>query len=1100
MRTRAGILLALFLSAGVFPAGAARNERPAAPDGLEQGFARPPASARPWVYWFWLNGNISREGITADLQAMRRAGIGGVLIMEVDQGAPPGPVPFASARWRALFRHAVSESRRLGLQVNMNDDAGWNGSGGPWITPDKAMQKLVWTETPVTGGRRVQVTLPQPPATAGYYRDVALLAFPTPGEYRIPDIAGKSALVRQDQWLQSNFPPAPDGASIPRDRILDLTSQMSPEGRLTWDAPAGSWTLLRLGHTPTGATNAPAPESGRGLECDKLSPEGSEAAFDGLMGKLIADAGPLAGPTLVSTHIDSWENGSQNWTPRFREQFQRLRHYDPLPYLPAMTGRVVESREVSERFLGDLRQTISDLLIENYAGHMRALANRHSLRLSIEAYGDTTVDDMAYAGRADEPMAEFWSWSPYGAAGTLIEMTSAAHVYGKPIIGAEAFTADSNERWLSHPATIKALGDWAFTQGINRFVVHRYALQPWTDRRPGMSMGPWGLHYERTQTWWELSKPWHEYLARCQYLLRQGRFVADVLYLQPEGAPRTFAPPPPVSGAAAARPGYNYDGCTPEALLTRVTVRNGRLMLPDGMSYRVLVLPNVDTLTPRLLRRVRELVDAGATVIGPRPRKSPSLEDYPGCDAAVQALADSLWGSGKVIDGKAAEQVLAGMGIPHDFQADRVLNYIHRHAGDTDLYLVANGRQQAVNALCQFRVTGKRVQLWHPDTGRIEPAAIYEDTGRVTRVPLRLRGSDSVFVLFRPGRVPRDPVANFGLVAGPSTTRSGRTEVAKIVVLRALWGPAGDAARTKDVTEQVQRLIDASDGSFLVADLAAWGDPAPNVVKTLRVDYEINGRRLTATGTDPQVIALQLPPDPEQGARLERLADGSLVAEVSRPGVYEARTRSGRVARLRVPSVPPAISVEGPWEVRFDPPWVGPESARFEKLISWSEHPDPRIRFYSGAAAYRTTVVVPPTALGHERRAYLDLGDVEVIASVRLNGKALGILWKPPFRVDVTGALRPGRNTLEIRVVNLWVNRLIGDEELPEDSARNRDGTLTDWPAWLQAGRPSPTGRFTFTSWRLWKKEDRLQPSGLLGPVQVLTVRQVRLPETTVRE
>ena len=223
---------------------------------------------------------------------------------------------------------------------------------------------------------------------------------------------------------------------------------------------------------------------------------------------------------------------------------------------------------------------------------------------------------MTYAGQADEPMAEFWSWEKFSAAYSCTEMSSSAHTYGKRIFGAEAFTANDHERWQRYPAAIKDLGDWAFCEGINRFVFHRYAMQPWRERRPGMCMGPWGLHYERTETWWDQSQPWHEYLARCQYLLRQGLFVADICYLQPEGAPRRFSPPadaadlapgmtlpPGVTAATYYRPGYNFDGCTPEVVLTRMTVRDGRLLLPDGMSYRVLVLPAVESMTPALLTR-----------------------------------------------------------------------------------------------------------------------------------------------------------------------------------------------------------------------------------------------------------------------------------------------------------------------------------------------------------------------------------------------------------------------------------------------------------------------------------------------------------------
>ncbi len=312
-------------------------------DKLAAHFRHPPDSARPWVYWFWLDGNITREGITADLEAMKRVGIGGVLIMEVDQGIPKGPVRFGSPQWRELFRHVVAEAGRLGLKVNMNNDAGWCGSGGPWIKPEHAMQKLVWTETVVEGPRRFEGPLPQPETVANFYRDVAVLAFPTPSadadpktRVRIARIDAKNMASRRVAPPDNNliapgqYAALPADAVVPRERVVDLSARLGKDGRLAWDVPAGRWTLLRLGYTPTGKDNHPAPLEGRGLECDKLSREALDVHFAGLMGKLIADAGPLAGKTLTTTHIDSWEVHTQNWTPLFREEFRRRRGYDML--------------------------------------------------------------------------------------------------------------------------------------------------------------------------------------------------------------------------------------------------------------------------------------------------------------------------------------------------------------------------------------------------------------------------------------------------------------------------------------------------------------------------------------------------------------------------------------------------------------------------------------------------------------------------------------------------------------------------------------------------------------------------------------------------
>jgi hypothetical protein len=1067
------LLLPVVLACVVVSPGAS------APD-LARGFAQPPPSARPWVYWFWLNGNITREGITADLEAMERVGIGGVLIMEVDQGVPLGPVPFAGREWRELFAHVVAEANRLGLQVNMNDDAGWNGSGGPWITPDKAMQKVVLSETQVEGPGPFDAVLPQPPTVADYYRDIAVLGFPRTGDYRIPDIEGKAAYVRRDVRPTADYTELPADQCIPRSRIVDLSARMEPDGHLAWEAPDGTWTVLRIGFTPTGAMNAPAPASGRGLECDKLSPEGSEAAFNGFMAKLIEDVGPLAGPTLVSTHIDSWENGSQNWTPRFREEFQRRRGYDPLLYLPVMSGRVVDSLEVSERFLCDLRQTVSDLLLENYAGHMRELAREQGLRLSIEAYGNTTCDNLAYAGRADEPMGEFWSSPSFGAGGTLTEMSSAAHIYGKPIVGAEAFTAGNGEKWLYHPGSIKPMGDWAFCLGINRFVFHRYALQPWLDRRPGMTMGPWGLHYERTQTWWEQSRPWHEYLARCQYLLQQGLPVVDVLYLAPEGAPRSFNAP-----ASADRSGYRGDACSAEALLTRVSVKKGQLVFPDGMTYRVLVLPGAPTMTPRLLERLAELARDGATIIGTPPVKAPGLTDYPECDTQVRALADALWGSGKIIADQTAAEVLTARGTPPGFTSDRALDFMHRRIGQVETYFVANRLSHAVNATCTFRVTGRQPELWDPETGTITAAAVCDEADGVTRLPLRLEAAESVFVVFRPNRPRGEVVTRVTRDRQPVWPLASRT--ARIRVRRALWGPAGDQDRTKDVTDQVQRMVDRVGPTFTVAELAAEGDPAFGVVKTLRVEYEVGGETLTASATDPEPIVFELPNDAAPPLRIERLPKGRLVVEAEDPGVYALHMASGSTAEVEA-SGAARLKLDGLWELRFPPDQGAPEHVTLERLASWSEHPDAGVRYFSGTGVYRKAFEVPAELAATGRRVTLDLGRVAVTARVRLNGEDLGVLWKPPYRVDVTGALQTGENTLGVEVTNLWVNRMIGDEQLPEDSERNPNGTLKAWPQWLLDGKPSPAGRYTFTTWRLWGKDSPLQESGLLGPVELRSV------------
>jgi hypothetical protein len=1002
--------------------------------------------------------------------------------------------------------------------------------------------------------------------------------------YRTENILGKASFLTDKapppcaDWLV-----APAQTVIRRDGIVDLTAQMDANGKLTWDAPSGNWTVLRFGHTTTGKDNHPAPESGRGLECDKLSKEAAAAMFNGLMGKLIADNQSLTGQgkTLVATHIDSWEVGSQNWTPRMREEFQQRRGYDLWKYLPSFTGRVVDSVEVTERFLWALRQTVSDLLVENYAGEFRRLANQHGLRLSIEAYGQVPVDDMAYASQADEPMAEFWSWSlnggnDIGAARTCTEMASAAHVYGKRILGAEAFTAAHGEKWLGHPANIKALGDWAFCEGINRFVFHRYAAQPWTNVAPGMSMGPWGVHYERTQTWWEQSKAWHEYLARCQYLLQQGLFVADVVYLQPEGAPRAFAPPADAEIAPHIRGGYNFDGCTPDAVLTRMSVKYGRIVLPDGMSYRVLVLPDVETMTPRLLRKIKELADAGATILaGPKPpRKSPSLADMGNGDAEVAKIAGDLWP--KLVTGKTAAEALAARGVKPDFSATPRLRYIHRKDGDAEIYFVANPEQRAVEALASFRVAGKQPEFWCPDTGRVMPAMAFEERDGVTSLPLQLEPSGSVFVIFRKPSKPSLQVVSVMRdgqellrKTAPAEVVPQAQDVSKTFTF-AVWvkpeaetalppessaGRKNYSAKRNDVLypppgHEVWTKTDAGAGLAVGSNgicvhehganhfpavlvfpvtLTNWThvavvyrDGIPSLylegklvrtgvksgltvhggvgVKHTRSVASFNGeceelQQFDHALTDDEILKLvQTPP-------LRVRYGGNSFIDISRgeiwqSGNYVLKTADGKKRELNV-TLPPSQEIEGSWEVCFDPKWGGPANpVTFEKLQDWSQRPEESIKYYSGTATYRKVFSYRSSVVSS--RTFLDLGNVAVMAEVKLNGNDLGILWKLPYRVDVTDMLKPGENTLELRVVNLWINRQIGDEQLPEDSDPKLEPTgrkpgwiLNEWPKWLLEGKPSPTGRFTFTSWRLWGKNDPLVESGLLGPVTLNPVLEL---------
>jgi len=741
---------------------------------------------------------------------------------------------------------------------------------------------------------------------------------------------------------------------------------------------------------------------------------------------------------LTMAHIDSWEVGSQNWTPGFHEDFLKRRGYDPIRYLPILTGRPVESRETTERFLWDLRRTVADLLLENYAGHMREICNQHGLSLSIEAYGDGPYQDVAYAGRVDVPMCEFWTGAPAWSdqlESYCKEMASAGHIYGKPIIAAESFTSGAvSGKWQNHPFSLKPLGDQIYTLGTNRFVFHRYSMQPWLDRKPGMTFGPFGLHYERTNTWWEQSRAWHTYLARCQALLQRGQFVADVACLGSEGSPQIF--PKRDSAEPTIPPGYDFDDVPAEVILDQATtVRDGRVVLASGMSYQVLVLPPGRTMTPALVAKIKDMVAAGATVVGPPPIQSPSLADYPHCDTEAQRIAAEVWGDcdgesitenhfgkGKVMWGKPLLEVLAGLDSPPDFACKNVavgeqIRYIHRADHGEDLYFVASAFPEAKRFQCTFRVKGKKPELWWPATGQIEPIAVYEEAGKSTVVPLALDPYGSVFVVFRQASQPERVVS----------VRRDDVEISGV---------------------------------------------APKPIPAIQLQHK------------PVVVTLS--------------GNAGYHIEVSHPGKYELKTASGRKLSVEVPSLPDPLEIKGPWELEFPKGWKAPERVTLERLISWTDHPHPGVKYFSGTGTYHRRFELPAGFAAPDRAWYLDLGRVAVIAEAKLNEHDLGILWKPPFRVDITEALQTGPNELTVNVVNLWPNRLIGDDMLPPDCdwiPNDQPGNpvppthgwvLARWPQWLLEDKPSPTGHVTFAAWKLWFKDDPLMESGLLGPVQIV--------------
>jgi hypothetical protein len=611
-------------------------------------------------------------------------------------------------------------------------------------------------------------------------------------------------------------------------------------------------------------------------------------------------------------------------------------------------------------------------------------------------------------------------------------------------------------------------------------------------------MGQWGTHFGRLNTWWEPGAAWMKYLARCQFMLQRGVFVADVLYFSGEDVPVGIK-----SDEPGLPPGYDYDGCSSEVVLDRLKVENRRLVLPDGVSYAVLVLPPGDAMTPKMLKRIEYLVGQGATVLGPKPRKSPSLEGYPESDRIVADLADAVWGDcdGKAVTahgfgkgtvgwGRGLKDVLSGLGVAPDFAykgRGARLKYIHRATASEDIYYVSNQRDGLAEVRASFRAAGRVPELMHPETGLVEPAPVYEEKDGRTEVPLRLEPAESVFVVFRR----RAPGGEHAVDASPTRAAD---PYPPFEITRAVY-EASDGAGSADVTGIVRKLVKDGFLDLEVENDNLGGDPVPMHFKSLRVEYVTEAGKRTALAREHDTLVVpESPPSLEPAPwRVAAAADGALDLVARQAGGYEVKTSTGRTVRVEVPAVPGPVTVKGPYEVRFPAGWKAPDKVILEKLVSWSDHADAGIRNFSGTAAYSAEFDLGPGLVRPGTDLTLDLGKVAVMAEVRVNGRDLGVLWKAPYRIDLTGAVREGRNRLTVRVTNLWPNRLIGDAALPEDVVWE-DKHLKEWPAWVKEGKPSPAGRLTFATWRHWYADSPLLESGLIGPVVVYPALRIRVP------
>lgn len=1048
---------------------------------LAQNFISPPDSIQTSVYWYWLSDNISKEGIVKDLEAMKRVGINRAFIGNIgldEKDIPYGKVKVFTDEWWDILHTALKKATELNIEIGIFNSPGWSQSGGPWVRPEQAMRYLTSTTLLVQGGKEIRQQLPAPEGL----QDVKVLAFPAPEGYgssirdRKPvvsinpsagdpavlidgktnlaiDIApgselrvdiqvaqpytareitiypaqrnmkmevelqamqhgdfqtvkkfvadrsnnelhvgfqpfapvtesfnaitsnifrviirhqtGKAGITEVElsgvpkveryiektlakmyptplpYWKEYQWPTQPvvddQRLLIDPSKVQDISSSMNQDGVLTWRAPAGDWVVMRTGMLPTGVKNSPASEEATGLEIDKMSSKHAAAHFDAFMGEIIRRIPAEDRRTWKVVVQDSYEMGGQNWTDDFISRFKEKFGYDPVPYVPCMFGNVVGSEDESDRFLWDLRRFVADNVAYEYVGGLREISHKYGLKTWLENYGHWGFpgEFLQYGGQSDEIGGEFWNEGDLGNIENRAA-SSSAHIYGKRKVFAESFTA-AGKPFVRYPAMMKQRGDRFFTEGINSTLLHVYIHQPYENRKPGMNAW-FGVEFNRFNTWFEDMDVFTAYLKRVNFMLQQGNYVADVAYFIGEDAPKMTGITDP-----ELPKGYSFDYINAEVIENRLSVRDGKFVLPEGITYRILVLPQLKTMRPELLKKLMDLVNQGGVILGPKPERSPSLQHYGKADKEVLEMADVLWknidgksirinryGKGLVMSKMSMQEALDVVQLIPDVKiadTDSVL-FTHRTLEEGELYFLSNQSSAEIAIEPAFRISGKKPEYWDAVNGTVRPLPSFRTTGQTTIVPLRLGKKGSMFIFFR---------------------KKGRGK----------------------------KYIDLN---------------------------------------------------------------------------------------KNFPSSNHSVAISTSWKVKFNAENRGPVHAvLFDTLTDWSMHHNDSIKYYSGEAEYQNTFYIDK--LIRKERILLKADKVAAIGKVKINGTEVGGLWTPPYTIDITDAIGAGENSIEIKVVNTWVNRLIGDSRLPEDQ------------------------RKTWTVVNPYKPDSPLEVSGLIGPVTLEFVK-----------
>ena len=1058
-------------------------------DALYEGFLHPEREYRPRVWWHWMNGNITPDGIRKDLEWMDRAGIVGFHNFDANMSTPlvvDHRLVYMTPEWKEAFNGMLDIADSLDMEVSIASSPGWSITGGPWVTEDDAQKKLVWREWTVHGGRAIKDTLPAPITNCGPYQDI-LLYPDSPERYafyrdlcvlavRLTDsgagddetgcvistsdpsfdcskltdgcLSDVSRLVPDEggnAWIEFRFEkpvnrqslhfveftgtpvcleadlsgnglfetlveavpmarvstttvrtydfpqteafafrirslapgvslkpveaslsrtpvvnlvedkagflpnyliydnyPTPDYSGMPKiSDVIDLTG-MVKDGVLSWQVPEGDWKLFRFGFNLQGKRNAPASPEATGLEVDKLDAEAVKRYYQNYLGMYQEASGGRLGSAIHCLMIDSYESGRGNWTLNMEREFKERRGYDLRPWLPVLTGQILETSAKSEQFLFDWRTTLGELIAENHYDIVNDILAEYGMTRYTESHEWRKAfvgDGMMPKRKADVPMAAMWIHStdegrhssyPSGDA-DIRESSSVAHIYGQNICAAESFTVDGRigERnglgaYQSSPSNLKPLADAMLAEGLNRFVIHTSVHQPVDDRVPGLGLGPYGQWFNRHDTWAEEARTWTDYLSRNCFMMQQGRWVADIAWFYGEDKNVTGMY---IKERIPVPQGYNFDLVNADILLNKLKIKGHCLVTDTGMHYRALVLdPDLKYISLPVLKRIRSIKRAGIPVLGPCPLAKANLK---GDDRRFRKIADDIWDgrNAPVTDKTSLQEALLRAEIEKDVDLDCAdgadVRYVHRKLDQGDLYWIANITPEYRNMTVSFRIDGMKPEIWHPDTGKKEEASYHIHDGR-TWLDLHFTPDDAQYILFR------------------------------------------------DPAEKQEQVV-------------------PDM-------------------TEHQVLNLN-----------------------------------------------------GPWEVSFQAKYDAPAPIMMPVLRSLSDYTAEDIRYFSSTATYRCSFEAGEDVVSGDP-LYLDLGEVHHMARVKLNGEDLGLAWKTPYRVEVTGKIQPGANHLEVLVTNSWANRLIGDE------------------------RKTVTERVTYTPEQFYTKTDEPIPSGLVGPVIILTL------------